>query len=102
MGTYLLKKYDRQFYCSRPNPYSSIPVKGQFHLGKKIIPGLSRAVPVNCGEGRDKLLIERCNHAFGGIDSVIVGWDKVDVHMVASDVHFDGFGTFVVHNVERG
>jgi hypothetical protein len=27
MGTYLLKKYKHQFYHSRPNPYSGIPVK---------------------------------------------------------------------------
>jgi hypothetical protein len=27
MGIYLLKKYKHQFYCSRPNPYSGIPVK---------------------------------------------------------------------------
>ncbi len=30
MGTYLLKKYKHQFYCSRPNPYSGIPVKAIF------------------------------------------------------------------------
>ncbi len=27
MGTYLPKKYKNQFYCSRPNPYSGIPVR---------------------------------------------------------------------------
>ncbi len=47
------------------------------------------------------MLLERCNHAFGGIDSVIVGWDEVDVHIVASDVQFDGLGTFIVHDDER-
>jgi hypothetical protein len=29
MGTYLSKKYEHQFDCSRPNPYSGIPVKGK-------------------------------------------------------------------------
>ncbi len=48
------------------------------------------------------MLFESCNHAFGGVDPVIVGWDKVDVHMVALDVCFNGLGAFIVHNVERG
>ncbi len=48
------------------------------------------------------MFLERSNHAFGGIDSVIVGWDEVDVHIVASDVHFDSLGTLIVHNLERG
>jgi hypothetical protein len=29
-GTYLLKKYERQFYRSRPNPYSGKVVKSFF------------------------------------------------------------------------
>jgi hypothetical protein len=37
-----------------------------------------------------------------GVDLVIVGWDKVDVHMVALDVCFDSLGAFIVHNTERG
>jgi hypothetical protein len=35
------------------------------------------------------MLLEHCNPAFGGSDTVIVGWDEVDVHMVALDVHFN-------------
>ncbi len=48
------------------------------------------------------MLLERCNYTFAGVDLVIVGWDKVDVNMVASDVHLNGLGTFIIHNVERG
>ncbi len=48
------------------------------------------------------MLFESCNRAFGGIDLVIVGWDKVDFHMVALDVCSDSLGAFIVHNVERG
>ncbi len=33
---------------------------------------------------------------------MIVVRDEVDVHMGALDVRFDGLGTFIVHNVERG
>ncbi len=48
------------------------------------------------------MLLECCNRVFGSVDSVIVGWDKFNVHMVALDVHFDGLGTLIVHNVEHG
>ncbi len=48
------------------------------------------------------MLLECNNCTFGSTDSVIVGWDEVDVHMVALDVRFDGLGAFIVHNVERG
>jgi hypothetical protein len=63
---------------------------------------LQQAVLVDCDKGRNKMLFESCNRAFGGVDPVIVGWDEVDVHMVASDVCFDCLGAFIVHNVERG
>ncbi len=46
------------------------------------------------------MLLESCNCAFGGVNPVIV-WDKVDVHMVASDMCFDCLGAFVVHHVEH-
>jgi hypothetical protein len=46
------------------------------------------------------MLFESCNCAFGGVDSVIVGWDEVDFHMVVSDVCFYGLGTFIVHYIE--
>ncbi len=48
------------------------------------------------------MILEHCNCAFGNVDAVIVGWDEGDVHMVALDVRFDGLGTFIVHNLERG
>ncbi len=46
------------------------------------------------------MLLEHSNHAFGGIDSVIVGWDEVDVHLVDLDVCFVGLGTLIIHNIE--
>ncbi len=48
------------------------------------------------------MLFESCNCTFSGVDPVIVGWDKVDVHMLALDVCFNGLGAFVVHNAELG
>ena len=55
-----------------------------------------------CGKGRNKILFESCNREFGGNDSVIVGWDKVNVHMIVSYVCFDGLGAFIVHYIEDG
>jgi hypothetical protein len=63
---------------------------------------LEWAVPVDCGEGRNNILFESCNCKFGIVDTVIVGWDEVDVHMVGSDVCFDSLGAFIVHYVEHG
>ncbi len=63
---------------------------------------MERTVLVNCGEGRNKMLFEGCDRAFGHVYSVIVGWDKMDVHVVASDVGFDCLGAFVVHDIECG
>ncbi len=48
------------------------------------------------------MTLDHFNHAFGSVDPVVVGWDKVDVHMVALDVPFGGLGTLIVHNVEHG
>ncbi len=48
------------------------------------------------------MLFESCDPVFGGVDLVIVGWDKVDVHMVVLDVCFNGLGEFVVHCIEPG
>ncbi len=48
------------------------------------------------------MIFESCNRTFGSVDPVIVGWNKVDVHMVASDGCFNNLGAFIVHNVECG
>ncbi len=48
------------------------------------------------------MLFESCNCEFGGNDSVIVGWDKGNVHMIISYVCFDGLGAFIVRYIEDG
>jgi hypothetical protein len=40
---------------------------------------LEQAVLVDCGKGRNKMLLKSCNCKFGGVDPVIVGWDEVDM-----------------------
>jgi hypothetical protein len=63
---------------------------------------LERTVLVDCGKGRDEVLFESRDGAFGRIYSVIVGRDEVDIHFVASDVGFVCLGAFVVHDIECG
>ncbi len=48
------------------------------------------------------MLLEHCNRAFCGVDSVIVGWDEVGVHMVALDMRINSLGALIVHNIECG
>jgi hypothetical protein len=74
----------------------SVPPGGGNH------PRVGVADPVDCGEGRNKMLLESCNCTFGCVYPVIVGWDKVDVYMVALDMCFNGLGEFIVHYVEHG
>ena len=62
---------------------------------------MERTVLVNRGEGRDEVLFESRDGAFGRVYSVIVRRYEVDVHFVASDVGFDCLGAFVVHDIER-
>ena len=40
--------------------------------------------------------------AFGGVDPMVVGGDKVNVHVILANVHRDGLGAFVVHYVQCG
>ncbi len=36
------------------------------------------------------MFLESCNRAFSSVDLVIVGGGKVDVHVVGSDLGFNG------------
>ncbi len=71
-------------------------------MGQEIVPELEQTVLVDCGKGRDKMLFEGRDRAFGRIYSVIVGGDEVDVHVVAPDVGFNCLGALVVHDIECG
>ena len=60
------------------------------------------AVLVDSGERRDEVFFECCDGALGGVDPVVVGGDKVNVHVIFLNVCRDGFRAFVVHHVECG
>ncbi len=46
------------------------------------------------------MFLESGDGPFHGIDLVVVGGDKLDVHPVGMDVFLHGLGTFIVHDVE--
>ena len=48
-------------------------VEREFDLQQKIVPEFQGAVLVNSGEPRNKVLLECCDGALGGIDPMVVG-----------------------------
>ncbi len=58
---------------------------------QKTVPYFEGAVPVNRGQPQNEVFLECGNGAFGSIDAVVVGGDKVDVHFVGFDVGFHHF-----------
>jgi hypothetical protein len=58
---------------------------------QKVVPQLEGAVPVNRGQPRNEMFLECGNGAFGSIDMVVVGGDKVNVHFFGYDVGFHCF-----------
>jgi hypothetical protein len=63
MGTYLLKKYEHQFYCSRLNPYSGKAVKLHFEYLYKSY-GITRK-PTTVKNPRENGLLECVHQVLG-------------------------------------
>ncbi len=55
---------------------------------------------INSGKGADEVFLECGNGALGGICSIVVRGDKLDIDCFRSDVLRDPSGTFVVHYVQ--
>ncbi len=62
-------------------------VEGELDLVQKFIPQLYGAVLVNSGQPHDEMILEYGNSTFSCIDLVVVGRDKVNVHLVGLDVY---------------
>jgi len=65
-------------------------VEREFDLRQKFIPELQGAVLVDSGEPRNEVLLECCDGALGGVDPMVVGGDKVNVHVILANVCRDG------------
>ncbi len=55
---------------------------------------------INGGEGRDKVFLESGDGAFGGISSMVVRGDKLDVHSFGQDILLNCGRTLVAHYVQ--
>ncbi len=64
------------------------------------VPELEGAKHINGGKGADEVFLECGNGALGGICSIVVRGDKLDIDCFRSDVLCDPGGTFVVHYVQ--
>ena len=77
-------------------------VERELDLRQKFIPELQGAVLVDGGKPRNEVLLECCDGALGGVDPMVVGGDKVNVHVILANVHRDSLGAFIVHYVQCG
>ncbi len=46
------------------------------------------------------MFFKRGDGKFHGIDSVVVRWDQLSVHLVGSNVLLNRFGALVVHHIQ--
>ena len=60
------------------------------------------AVLVNGGEPCDEVLLESGDDTLSGVDPMVVWGNKVNVHIIFTNVRFNGFGAFIVHQGEGG
>ncbi len=65
-----------------------------------MIPELEGAKHINGGKGGYEVFLECGNGALGGICSMVVGGDNLDVDCFTTDVLLHHGGTFVVHYVQ--
>jgi hypothetical protein len=65
-----------------------------------MIPELEGAKHINSGTGSNEVFLEFGDGTLGGICSIVVRGDKLDVNCFRSDVFLDCGGTFVVHYVQ--
>ena len=70
------------------------------HLCQELIPKLEWAVDVDGSKRCNEVFFEGGDSSFGGVDTVICWWYKLDINVLAGDVLFYNFGAFIVHDVE--
>jgi hypothetical protein len=68
-------------------------------LWQKLVSKLEQAKHVDGCKGGNKVFLESTDGAFSGVDTMIVRRDKLDVHLVGTDVLFNCLGLFIVHDV---
>ena len=61
---------------------------------------MERKVRVGAAQDGDEMIFERPNGAFGGVQSVDMGWNKLVVDLVVFEVGLEGSRCFVVKALE--
>ncbi len=100
-GRLVVIKKGVDFFIGGPGGITARETK-EVDLRQKIIPELQGAVLVDSGKPRNEVLLECCDGALSGIDTMVVGGDKVNVHIILANVRRDGLEAFVVHYVQCG
>ena len=68
-------------------------------LGGKFVPKLNWEVRVCGSKGSDETIFKRLDGTLGGVDAMIVGFDKLKRYLLGSQVSLDDFRGLIVHDV---
>lgn len=67
-----------------------------------MVPKLEREVFIGCTQTTDEMVFERLYSSFGGVDSMVVGFNELDVSFLFLHEFLDGGGCLIVGDVECG
>lgn len=84
------------------DPRRTEQVEGQNRLRKETIPFGKRELGVDGAKNGDKMILERPNGTFGGIDAMFFWRNTLELDFVLGKGIFEVLGTLVVENVEIG
>ncbi len=75
-------------------------MQGDERLGKQSIPKVQWEIRIGAAEAFDKVILERADHAFGGIASVSVRWCELIVDAFGLEEVLKRLRCFVVEALE--
>ena len=75
-------------------------VQGVLCLGQSLVPQLRWEVFGRGAEARDKMVLERLDGAFSGVDVMFVRWNKMPFDVIVAEVLGCGGGCFIVEYVK--
>jgi len=67
-----------------------------------MVPKLEREVFIGCTQTTDEMVFERLYSSFGSVDSMVVGFNELDVSILFLHEILDGGGCLIVGDIECG
>jgi len=67
-----------------------------------MVPKLEREVFIGCTQTTDEMVFERLYSSFGGVDSMVVWFNELDVSILFLHEFLDGGGCLIVGDIECG